>query len=76
MADAATKMGGTWTTFQQLKVQLTAVGLTAVFTAVATYIITIVVEKTVGFRLEEQHEMAGMDHSLHSEHGYGLINPN
>ena len=27
-------------------------------------------------RLTAEDEMAGMDHSLHGEHGYGLINPN
>lgn len=76
MADAAEKMGGSWTVLQQLKVQASAVGITVAFSVVATIILVVLVEKTVGFRLSEADEMAGMDHSLHGEHGYGLINPN
>ncbi len=75
MADAATKVAD-WNTMQQLLVQLKAVGITVVFSVVATIILVVLVEKTVGFRLNEADEMAGMDHSLHGEHGYGLINPN
>lgn len=76
MAEAATLAGGSWTTLEQLVVQMKAVGLTIVFSAVATIILTLLIDKTMGFRLNEENEMAGMDHSLHSEHGYGLINPN
>ncbi len=36
----------------------------------------IIVDKTLGLKLDESAEMAGMDHSLHSEHGYGLLNLN
>jgi len=30
------------------------------------------VEKTVGFRLDQQKEIEGLDQSLHGESGYGL----
>jgi hypothetical protein len=30
----------------------------------------------MGFRLDEKDEMAGMDHSLHSERGYGMLDLN
>jgi Amt family ammonium transporter len=76
MAEAAAKAGGAWSTWDQLRVQLAAVGITTLFSAVLTILIVVFVEKTVGFRLDEADEMAGMDHSLHSEHGYGLVNPN
>jgi Amt family ammonium transporter len=76
MIDAASKAGGSWTTVQQLLVQMKAVGITVLFASLASFILVIVVEKTVGFRLDSEDEMAGMDHSLHGEHGYGLINPN
>lgn len=76
MADAAAKMGGSWTTANQLIVQLKAVGITILYTTVVSFLIVLIVEKTVGFRIDAKDEMAGLDHSLHGEHGYGLINLN
>ncbi|MCG3205617.1 MAG: Ammonia channel [Elusimicrobia bacterium] len=76
MADAAEKAGGSWTVLQQLWVQANAVGITVLYSVVTTLLLVVLVEKTVGFRLDAEDEMAGMDHSLHGEHGYGLINPN
>jgi ammonia channel protein AmtB len=34
------------------------------------------VEKTVGFRLSDREEKAGLDHVVHGETGYGLMNLN
>ena len=65
-----------WTMLGQLGVQLSAVGATLLYASVLTIVIVVLVEKTVGFRLGADGEMAGMDHSLHSEHGYGLLNLN
>ena len=76
MADAAEKAGGSWSITQQLGVQVAAVGVTLVFAAISTLLLVILVEKTVGFRLKATDEMSGLDHSMHREHGYGLINPN
>lgn len=76
MADASAKIGKTWTVWNQLQVQLTAVGITIVYSAVVTFILIIIIEKLFGFRLNEKPEMAGMDTSLHGEHGYGLLNVN
>jgi ammonia channel protein AmtB len=36
-------------------------------------LIYFIVEKSVGFRIEEESEVMGLDQSLHGEHGYGLI---
>ena len=58
----------------QFLVQVKGMGATIVLAAAATWIICIVVEKTVGFRLSKEKEMEGMDHALHGEHGYGLMN--
>jgi Amt family ammonium transporter len=74
MADAAEKAGGSWSVAQQLGVQAIAVGVTLVFAGITTLLLVVLVEKTVGFRLKETDEMSGLDHSMHSEHGYGLIN--
>jgi Amt family ammonium transporter len=42
--------------------------------AVGTIIICVIVEKTIGFRLDEHSEMAGLDSSLHGERAYGMLN--
>ena len=68
MQETALLAGGAWAVWQQLGVQVTAV--------VITIALLLFVQKTVGFRLEEQAEKAGMDSSLHGEHGYGLLNLN
>ncbi|MBU0677752.1 MAG: ammonium transporter [Verrucomicrobia bacterium] len=58
----------------QLWNQMTGVLLSIVLSAVGTLILLFIIEKTVGLKLAEEDEMAGMDHSLHGETGYGLIN--
>ncbi len=75
MADAAAAAGGSWTVWDQLGVQLTGMGATIGLSAVATVVICLLVEKTVGFRLPEQAEQVGLDYSLHGERGYGLVHP-
>lgn len=77
MVEAAGKtVTKSWTIWQQLGVQATAVGVTVVYAAVASLIILFIVEKTIGLRISENDEMSGLDHSMHGEQGYGLINPN
>jgi len=76
MEGAAKSAGGSWTVMQQLGVQTSVVLLTIVFAALMSFILIIIVEKTVGFRVNEIDEMAGLDHSMHGEHGYGLTNLN
>lgn len=69
--------GGTWTVWNQLWVQVQAVGVTVLYAAVVTYILMLVIDKACGgFRLRLDDERAGMDHSLHGEQGYGLLNLN
>jgi Amt family ammonium transporter len=76
MADAAAKVGGSWTIWQQFGVQATAVGITIAYAAVISFILLFIVEKTIGLRISENDEMSGLDQSMHGEHGYGLINLN
>jgi Amt family ammonium transporter len=73
MADAAAHVGGSWSHWNQLGVQLTGLGSTIALAAVGTAIIYFIVEKTVGFRLDRERELIGLDQALHSEHGYGLV---
>jgi Amt family ammonium transporter len=71
-ASAAAGHNG-WTVLNQLRVQLTGVGATIGLAVIGTLLICIIVEKTVKFRMSENEEIAGLDYSLHGEHGYGLI---
>ncbi|MCF6289892.1 MAG: ammonium transporter [Desulfobacterales bacterium] len=75
MADAAAAAGaGGWGVLDQFGVQLVGLGATIALSLVATYVICFIVEKTVGFRIDEQGEAIGLDYSLHGERGYGFIN--
>ncbi|QEQ57617.1 ammonium transporter [Chlorobium phaeovibrioides] len=76
MAEAAELAGGSWSVWQQLGVQATAVGITVLYASVVSLILLVLIEKTIGLRISENDEMSGLDHSMHGEHGYGLINLN
>ena len=72
----AANADSSWTALQQMLVQVSAVGATLLYASVVTYVVVLFVDRTVGLRLGEGDQMAGMDHVLHSEHGYGLLNLN
>ncbi len=76
MTEAAEAAGGTWTTIQQLGVQVTAVSIAIIYSGVLTLILVWLVDKTVGMRTTKEEEMAGLDSAFHGEHGYGILNPN
>jgi Amt family ammonium transporter len=76
MAAASQAAGGAWTTTDQFMIQLKGIGATIALAVMGTFVICVIVEKTVGFRLSDSAEMAGLDLSLHGEHGYGLLNLN
>jgi Amt family ammonium transporter len=61
---------------EQLGHQVVGVLLACVVSAVVTLILLVLVDKTVGLKLGVGKEQEGMDHSLHGEHGYGLLNLN
>jgi Amt family ammonium transporter len=56
----------------QLGVQALAVVVTLAWSFVLTYIIATVVKRTVGLRIRPEHEIAGLDTSLHAESAYDL----
>ena len=60
----------------QLGVQALGVAATVVYAGMTSLILLVLVHKTIGLRVSEMQEMAGLDHSLHGEHGYGLLNLN
>jgi Amt family ammonium transporter len=61
---------------EQLGVQALGVATTIGYASVVTIVLLVVVQRLVGLRLGTTGEMAGMDHELHGEHGYGLLNLN
>ena len=56
--------------------QVKGVVVSTVMAAVMTLLLVVIIDKTIGLSLPEREEMAGMDHALHGEHGYGLLNLN
>jgi Amt family ammonium transporter len=75
MAAAEAAAGGSWTLWQQLGVQATAVAIAIAYAALGTLIIIFVVNKVIGFRSSTEGEMQGLDHYYHGEQGYGMLNP-
>ncbi len=74
MHSAAAAAGNSgWSMWNQLLIQIMGIGATIALATVGTMIIFFIVEKTIGFRIDEQKEIEGLDKSLHGEHGYGLI---
>ncbi|MGV8075516.1 MAG: ammonium transporter [Syntrophobacteraceae bacterium] len=56
----------------QAVVQLIAVVAVGLYCYLATYVICWVLDKTMGLRVEDDQEMAGLDRELHGEVGYSL----
>ncbi|MBN1865972.1 ammonium transporter [Candidatus Sumerlaeota bacterium] len=74
MADAAEKVGGSWTVMQQLGVQIVGVVVAVAYAAVGTLVLVLAVEKTIGFRAAASEEMSGLDTTQHGETAYGMLN--
>ena len=60
----------------QLWVQVEGCLVSLGYSALMTFILIFAIDKTIGFRMSPEEEMAGMDHALHSERGYGMVNLN
>jgi Amt family ammonium transporter len=56
----------------QLKVQFIGVIATFIWTAVVSYVILIVIDKTIGLRVSLDEETKGLDLTSHEEKGYNL----
>ena len=72
---AAASSDGTWTIWNQLGVQATAVGIAVTFAALMTLLIIFLLDKFVKIKSSEDEEMAGLDRAYHGERGYGMLNP-
>ena len=52
--------------------QFVGAGAVLVFSFVVTYLIGMVLQKTIGFRVDDDHEVVGVDRIHHGESGYEL----
>jgi Amt family ammonium transporter len=75
MQEASNAVEGSWGTLQQLGVQAAAVAIAIVYAAVVTLILLVIIQKTIGLRSSDKHEMQGLDSAYHGEQGYGMLNP-
>ena len=55
---------------KQFVIQLIAVGAAAAYAIVVTLAISFVISKTIGFRVEKEDEVMGLDQTQHSESAY------
>ncbi|MBN8206199.1 ammonium transporter [Microbacterium esteraromaticum] len=62
--------GGDW---RLLAVQVIAAGGVLVYSFVVAFVIGLAIEKTIGFRVTSEDEVAGVDQVVHGEAGYALV---
>ncbi|WP_460774361.1 ammonium transporter [Microbacterium sp. GXF7504] len=58
--------------FEQLIIQVIAAVGVLIYSFVVAWIIGFVIEKTMGFRIKNEDEIAGVDTTVHGEEGYSL----
>jgi Amt family ammonium transporter len=56
----------------QILVQLISVVATGTYSFIVSYLLALVIDKTMGFRIAEEKEISGLDQEIHGESGYGL----
>ncbi|MDQ3438857.1 MAG: ammonium transporter [Planctomycetota bacterium] len=56
----------------QFMKQFVGLAATAIFAFVATYVIALIIHKTMGLRVSREEEIEGLDISVHGERGYHL----
>jgi Amt family ammonium transporter len=59
-------------TFTQLLVQAIAAFSVLIYSFVLAFVIGLIIEKTIGFRIKNEDEVAGVDTVVHGEEGYVL----
>ncbi|WP_424445672.1 ammonium transporter [Microbacterium sp. CH-015] len=59
--------------FEQLVVQFVAAVAVLIFSFVVAYVLGLAIEKTIGFRVKNEDEIAGIDTVVHGEEGYALV---
>ena len=59
--------------FKQVWVQLLGIGAAGAYSFIVTYFLIILIDKTIGFRVDDEDEEMGLDTSQHGETGYNLV---
>src|SRR5688500_10598553 len=59
----------------QFMKQLVGLSVAAVFAFVMTYVIALIIHKTIGLRVARNDEIEGLDITVHGETGYNLTEP-
>ncbi len=59
---------------EQLWYQVEGVLVSIGYSAVLTIILVVVVDKLFKLRMNDPEQMAGIDHDVHGEHAYGMLN--
>ncbi len=57
----------------QVWIQFIGIAASATYSFVVTYILIILIDKTIGFRVDDEAEEMGLDTSEHGETGYNLV---
>jgi Amt family ammonium transporter len=63
--------GGNWTLLQH---QAIAVAAVVAYSFIVTFILGKILDKTIGLRINEEDEFAGLDLSQHGETAYESVN--
>lgn len=58
--------------FGQLTVQVIAAGAVLLYSFIVAFLLGFAIEKTIGFRVKNEDEIAGIDTVVHGEEGYAL----
>ncbi len=67
--NSSSALTGNW---NQLYLQCVGVACAAAYAFLVTYLLMLVLERTVGLRLEEEAEIVGLDRTQHGEVGYNF----
>jgi ammonium transporter, Amt family len=57
----------------QVWVQLVGIFAAGLYSFVVTYVLVIIIDKTIGFRVNDEDEEMGLDTTQHGETGYNLV---
>ncbi|MBN2342126.1 MAG: ammonium transporter [Deltaproteobacteria bacterium] len=58
----------------QLWYQTEGVMVSLGYAGVVSFVLVFVIDKAIGLKMNDEEQMAGMDHSIHGEHAYGMLN--
>ena len=57
----------------QVGIQCIAIAASSTYSFIVTYVIVLVIDKTIGFRVTDEEEETGLDTTQHGESGYNLV---